>query len=333
MSPNLNSIIEETQVFLLPAISASVGRIEKDDIFPMLSLATTAKKVYDRALMVRLGCEAVGGTWRDSLHAMVAVELMDFSVIVIDDILDESPRRRQELTIQKRWGTKKAIIVASILKSMATHAALSVGDGIVTSGRIKDIIDIFEQVHREIYIGQYLDIKYESFDFNQVDEKNYLEMIQYTTGIQISGCCRMGGIIGGGDDKDIAALGNYGLYTGTIFQIRDDLIDYIDAENDTWKTPFLDFTRKKKRLPLLIAMKNSTKSEKMILQSLFNKKRLNSKDKGNLLQIIAKKENEDNIRKIIDELKSKAWASIKNKNLNVSTKAIFKELLELGCNV
>lgn len=149
MQENLNRIIEETQDFLSPNIASFIRNIEKGDMLPMLSEAVTAKKAYDRALMVRLGCEAVGGNWKDALYPMLAVELMDFSVIVVDDILDESPRRREDFTVQKKWGLKNAVIVASILKSMSIQAALSMDNNI----KIRDLINILEQVHREIYIG------------------------------------------------------------------------------------------------------------------------------------------------------------------------------------
>ena len=129
MVKDINSIIDETQKILVSEISTFIQKIEKDTIFPILSMAVNAKKVYDRALMVRLGCESVGGNWIDTLPAMVASELRDFSVIVIDDILDESPRRGGDFTIQTSWGIKKAIIAASILKTMATQALLTIKKG------------------------------------------------------------------------------------------------------------------------------------------------------------------------------------------------------------
>ncbi len=332
MTEALKRIIDETQHSLTPKISTLIQTIGKDDISLMLCEAVTAKKAYDRALMVRLACEAVGGKWTDAICAMTAVELMDFSVIVIDDILDESPRRKNELSVQNKWGIKNAIIAASVLKSFATQALLSNGS-ITTVNKLKDVVITFEQIHHEIYVGQFLDIKYEGLDFRRVDVKSYLEMIQYTTGSQISGCCKIGGIIGGGRDEDISSLGRYGLYTGTIFQIRDDLIDYIDSESDTWKTPFLDFKRKKKRLPLLLGMRNSSKGERVFLQSLFNKRTLNQKEKEKLLQIITKKKNVNVIKKNISTLKNKAWTSVRARNFNPLIKSILRDLLELGCNV
>lgn len=333
MVKDLNSIIDETQKILVSEISTFIQKIEKATISPILSMAVNAKKVYDRALMVRLGCESVGGNWIDTLPAMVASELRDFSVIVIDDILDESPRRGESFTIQKKWGVKKAIIASSILESMAIQAILTIKDNIICLEKTKGIVNIFEQTHQDIYVGQYLDIEYELLDFNQVNEKQYLEMIKYTTGVQISGCCKIGSIIGGGSNSDIEALGKYGLYTGMALQIRDDLIDYIDSEKETWKTPFLDFSRKKKRLPLLLAMRNSSKTEKLFLQSLLKKKMLSKRDKENIVQIVTKRGNVEAIKTILEELKNKAWSSIKSRQLNSSIKSVLKDVLELSCNV
>ena len=158
-------------------------------------------------------------------------------------------------------------------------------------------------------------------------------MIEYTTGVQISGCCKIGSIIGGGSNSDIEVLGKYGLYTGMALQIRDDLIDYIDSEKETWKTPFLDFSRKKKRLPLLLAMRNSSKTEKLFLQSLFKKKMLSKRDKENIVHIVTKRGNLEAIKTILEELKNKAWSSIKSRQLNSSIKSVLKDVLELSCNV
>lgn len=322
----LDKIIEETQSILRPLIKKYIKRSEKTALKAILQECIKAKESYDRALFVRLGCEAVGGNWQKVLHAMAAVELTDFSVLAIDDILDEAPRRMGMLAIHKRYGEKIDIIVASILKSIATEALVeSARQNQLNSHKLTKVILLLEHAHRQIYVGQYLDIYYEGLEFEQVTNDMYLEMIKYTTGIQISACIQIGAILGGGKEEEVNALRDYGLYIGMLFQIRDDLIDYIDNEELIRKIPFLDFQQRKKRWPILFAYQNNPKKVQKLLS-------LHSIPKDEIQNYINQNTIINRIKKIVNKLANNASMGLEFIKVK-KIKSLLEEIVNLATDI
>jgi geranylgeranyl pyrophosphate synthase len=295
----------------------------------MMKDCVDVKDSYDRALFVRLSNESVGGDWHKIIGALAAVELTDLSVIMTDDVLDESPRRMGRPTFHKKWGIKNAIIVSSILKSIASEELIRTAiENHLSSNKLCEALYVFEQAHKRIYIGQYTDLMYEDFYLNEVSSRKYLEMIRDTTGSQISACCAIGGIMGQGSDSEVNALKDFGLYAGLIFQIRDDLIDYIDDEFTTGKPPFGDFVRRKKRLPLIIAYKNH---KNKLIKILANKNNVIN-CKKEIVELITSQKSLHAIRRILIELGEKALSRLKYLE-NKNSVRLLGELLRTGMDV
>jgi len=325
----LNSIIKEIQSELTPLLENYISKVGNLKLRHMLNYCLRAKESYDRALFVRLAMESVDGNWRKALHAMAAVELMDFSVLVVDDILDKSPRRMMNPSVFSKWGEESAIIAAAILKSIALEALIHVvRENSLKKHELTRIVQTFELAHRQIYVGQYVDIAYEKYDLDRVTLKMYLDMIKYTTGIQISTCSIIGGVLGKGTRKQINALKNYGMMVGMIFQIRDDLIDYLDEEILTGKPPFVDLEQKKKRLPLLMAHKVYGKE----FDKLFEKLSTDGFIRQEIIQKATSKKVVRLIKQIQSSLASKAFAAIQSLKDGAPLR-VLKEIVELGIDI
>ena len=326
-------VLEETlrtvRRILAPMLESYIGACKESDLRAVLEYCTSAKKAYDRALFVRLGCEAVDGDWRRVTHAMAAVELMDFSVITIDDLLDESPRRMGHPTVHMNWSPKTAIIAASILKSLATKALLDAAKKCnLDSRELARVVSLFEDTHRQIYIGQYLDIAYEKLAFGEVTERMYLSMVKETTGIQVAACCCIGAILGAGKNKQVDALYNYGLFTGMIFQIRDDFIDYIDDEHLIGKTPLQDFMRHKKRLPLMLSHRKYGKEIARILR----KGKLSNKEKRDIRGYVSDPEIIAHTRNVMSDLGRQAVESLRPVRPHKRS-LLLENITELGMDI
>lgn len=216
--------------------------------------AVELKEDYDRALAVRLGYESLCDDWEKSLDAMVALELLDASLLVVDDIVDDAPRRMGEKTLHRKVGEKNAIMLANVLKSTSILALLqSADENSLTQTELLKLIAFVEQTHTQMYVGEYLDLMYENRHFDEVSIDDYLEMIRRTTGIHFGMALKVGGTLTRGTAIQIENLWMIGVRLGIILQIRDDFIDYLDVEELSHKPSFGDFKRRKKRLPLLLA--------------------------------------------------------------------------------
>jgi geranylgeranyl pyrophosphate synthase len=325
----VESSLEEIQRDLEPVLLRSIQRCEERKLWPILNYCIESKAAFDRALLVRAGCEALGSDWRVILPAMAAVELMDFSVIAIDDILDEAPRRMERATLHTKWDTKIAIVAAAILKSIAANSLVEAAEKSKLSNlRTRRLLTLLENTHRQIYVGQYLDIAYQNIDISKITEEMYLRMIRLTTGIQISACIRIGALLAGGNKRQLSLLGEYGSYTGMIFQIRDDLIDYMEEENLTHKTPFLDLCQRKRRLPLILAYHKSPE----IVARILRKRSMGKKDRDIVLGLIISSAVIDPIKQLVNELRSKAIQCLEDVAYP-GAKGLLKEIIALGSDL
>lgn len=218
--------------------------------------AIELKEDYERALFVRLGYQSLDKNWEMAIDAMAALELLDGSLLIVDDIIDGSIRRKGKDTIHKAWGVKNAIILSSMLKSTSLLALLfSAKLNSLSSKEFYTLQQFVESTYNNMYIGEYLDLYYESQPFEEVSIDNYLEVIKRTTGFHFGMAIKIGGILAQGAEDYLEILWDIGVRFGMLLQIRDDFIDYLDIENITYKPSFGDFKRNKKRLPLILAYK------------------------------------------------------------------------------
>ena len=68
----------------------------------------------------------------------------------------------------------------------------------------------------------------------------------------------------GGTDAQVEALRNYGLDTGLAFQIQDDLLNLIGAEESTKKDFRSDITEGKRTLVVVHALRHSSQRDRLV---------------------------------------------------------------------
>jgi geranylgeranyl diphosphate synthase type I len=324
-------IMQETARKIDQKINQSIRKIGDERIETLLNYGLSPKGLRERPYLARLACEAVGGTFSEISQAAVAIELMHFSTLIMDDIFDEAPKRGGVETVYEKFGRDEAIITAEILKSLAMSMLLDV----CTNTKEVDkeaLCQIFEKAYRDIYIGQYLDLYFETK--KNVSEDDYLKMIYRTTGSLIKTSTVTGAILGGGEENEIALLGKYGEFTGYAFQIRDDLVELIGQEEMIGKKIGGDIYRRKKRLPVIYFL-HKTKDRKVRRRfwRLLDKLDSHSELMGEIIELLAKAGALEYCRQKINELCDKAISVVVNSNFKDknATKLLreFTELLRL----
>ena len=76
-------------------------------------------------------------------------------------------------------------------------------------------------------------------------------------------------MIGGASDIELEALTNYGTNLGIAFQITDDILDVLGADEKLGKRTGSDMRERKVTLPFIYAFKNAQKTERVELRSGF----------------------------------------------------------------
>jgi geranylgeranyl diphosphate synthase type II len=217
-----------------------------------------------RPLLVLLGCEAVGGAYRDALPAAVAIEVLHNFTLVHDDIMDNAKTRRGRATVHTKWDTNVAILTGDELVAIAYRELLK-----TISPVIAEVASVFTEGVVEVCEGQSYDKEFEMRPKVTLDE--YFLMIGKKTGKLVSVALEMGALIGGATASEVHHLSEYGRYVGRAFQIQDDLLDVIADEKEFGKTIGGDIVEGKKTYLLLQAYERAKGKDKRLLVTIIRK--------------------------------------------------------------
>lgn len=226
-----------------------------------------------RPFLFRIGCEINELDYKELITNAFAIELMQKSTLIIDDIIDDSPLRNNLLSMPEKYGVKDTILTGELLKSLSSELVLQ-NEKISDKKKI-NILSELENAYNKICTGQLLDLEYEKKDNIRIDE--YIELIAYTTGYFISASLIIGAILSDVKTKDLSILRNYGLKLGITYQLRDDIINLISDESNG-KIFAEDIRSHKKRLPIIHFLNNSNKQEFEEFYLLWNKEKINHDD-------------------------------------------------------
>ena len=218
-----------------------------------------------RPLLVLLSVKAVGGKLLKAYNAAAAVELLHNFTLVHDDIMDNADKRRNLLTLHKKYDLSTAILAGDSLLSVAYEYLLK-----DCNGNSKIILKEFTKGLIEVCEGQSLDKDYEIRKTVSIEE--YILMIKKKTAAMMEMCCSIGAILGGGSKKEINALAGFGKNIGIAFQIHDDLLDITGNENDFGKFVGGDLVEGKKTFLFIKALEKAKGKERQLLLKVIEEK-------------------------------------------------------------
>jgi geranylgeranyl diphosphate synthase type II len=216
-----------------------------------------------RPLLVLLSARAAGGK-NSADNAAAAVEFLHNFTLVHDDIMDNSDMRHGIPTLHKKYDMSTAILAGDILLAAAYRFLLKDIKGKT------EILNYFTQALIDVCEGQSIDKIFETQ--KEVSVKEYIGMIQKKTAALAEMCCVVGASLGGGSKKEIHALAKYGKNLGIAFQIQDDLLDVIGADQEFGKITGSDLVEGKKTYLYVKAFLKAEGGDKENLKKLAENK-------------------------------------------------------------
>ena len=168
--------------------------------------------------------KAVGGEAARALPGAAAIACLQMTIVLVDDLLDDDPRGAQ-----KRIGIGPAANVASALEAAAfayIHRAELPPDA--RDRAMSALADMM----LDTALGQRMDV------LNEGGETEYWQVAFAKSSPFCRSAFTVGAILGGGDERTIAALTKVGALVGETQQLHDDLDDAlaIPAQPD-WRRP------------------------------------------------------------------------------------------------
>ena len=246
----LQQLVEETLPTLLP---------EKDGYNDVLvdamaySLLSGGKRL--RPVLALAACSAVGGKLDDALVSAASIECIHAYSLVHDDLpgMDDDALRRGKPTNHIVYGVGMATLAGDGLQTQAfenitgywlaqkkpeigLRAAHELAIGAGNQGMV---------------VGQAQDLLAEG---RHIDEANMKYIHAHKTGALITASVRIGAIIGGANEEQLAALSRYGQHIGLAFQITDDILDVVGDEAVIGKPVGSDEKNEKATYPALYGL-------------------------------------------------------------------------------
>lgn len=199
-----------------------------------------------RPTLTLLGADAAGVEPAAVVSGAAAVELTHNFSLVHDDIMDCDATRRHRPTVWALWGQATAILAGDALQALAFEAILESG----AAGNSETIraTQLLASTTRELIRGQVLDLQFETSP--QVSFAQCSDMAGAKTGVLLACSAAIGALLGGADERGVAALTTYGQHLGLAFQIVDDLLGIWGDPVTTGKSNHSDLRAKKHTLPL-----------------------------------------------------------------------------------
>ena len=219
-----------------------------------------------RALLVLLGCNAVGGTDANALSAAVAVECLHNFTLIHDDVMDRSPVRRGRPTVHAKWNDAVAVLAGDQLMSLGYQVLLGAGRNGKNGLGVERILTVYTHAYRDVCEGQGFDLEFEGR--RAVTMREYRKMIDLKTARVIAAAAEIGALAGGGKPAEVRSLRAYGRRLGLAFQIRDDELDVTGNQEEFGKKIGGDIARGKKTYLLVKAMEKARGKDAALLRKV-----------------------------------------------------------------
>ena len=182
-----------------------------------------------------------------AITAAASVELVHTATLVHDDFIDEAVTRRGLPSVNMKYGPSAALIMGDYLYSKALHNLCLAGQN--------HSVELLARTTVLMSEAEMLQLEHR-FDMD-ISEDRYLQIIYQKTASLIENSCRIGASFNPrlADHED--AFGVFGLKTGLVFQITDDIFDYLGDERRLGKPTGQDWEEGRITLPLIAAWLNA----------------------------------------------------------------------------
>ncbi len=207
---------------------------------------TTGKFVRTQALLIA-AMDEEDLIHPDAVKMAAAIELIHLATLVHDDIIDNAEIRRGELSLQKKYGRRTAVICGDYLLAVAMKTASKTVQ--IESYVKRNIPDYLSKV----CLGE-LSQHVHNGNFN-LSPFRYLKIIAGKTAALFEGAFHGGALLSSEDDKVVKKYAKLGKYVGMIFQLTDDCMDFEATEQTALKPVKSDFDQNVITLPLIEALR------------------------------------------------------------------------------
>ncbi|MCS6204261.1 octaprenyl diphosphate synthase [Shewanella baltica] len=209
-----------------------------------------------RPLLSVLAARAVNYEGEAHLKLAAIIEFIHTASLLHDDVVDESTLRRGRETANALFGNSASVLVGDFLYTRSFQ--------MMTELDSMKVLRVLADTTNVLAEGEVLQL----MNCNDPDttEESYMRVIYCKTAKLFEAATLLAGVLAGATPEQETALGNYGKYLGTAFQLTDDLLDYTADSDELGKNIGDDLAEGKPTLPLIYAIAHGTDEEKHLIR-------------------------------------------------------------------
>jgi octaprenyl-diphosphate synthase len=219
------------------------------------------KQLRARLSLISSSVDRRQGKKRYKLAAII--ELLHNATLVHDDVVDDSPTRRGVKSVNNIWTNAHGVLIGDYIYSKAFMLMVELGNS--------KILEELSNATNDISKGELIQldaIGNKGISLSKLEDISY-----FKTGRLFEASARCGALLSDSKGSYVKNISECAKNLGIVFQIKDDLLDYLGQENAIGKPAFQDIKEGKVTYPFYFAYKNAgNKDKKILLNMLGNKK-------------------------------------------------------------
>lgn len=271
----------------------------------------------------------------DILNPCIAYEIFQTSILLKDDIIDNSLYRRGKLSLYKNIDciVKNLEQAKGITICLSDYAyGLAFKALLKSNFKLNIKLNALEMMINHINnteIGQILDINM-SFWEGEVSQKEIIDIAYYKTAFYTAiGPLSLGAVLAEVSEETIKQISIFGACLGIAFQIQDDILGIFG--DNTGKTMNSDAIEGKKTILYEYIMKKATNSQKDEFSRIYGKK-VPSIDIDKIKEIMIDSGALDYAKKMKDKYKQGALEAMMKMNVGTDKTVLLEQLCESFVN-
>jgi octaprenyl-diphosphate synthase len=209
-----------------------------------------------RPLLCVLAARAQGYEGEEHLKLAAIIEFIHTASLLHDDVVDESTLRRGRQTANALFGNSASVLVGDFLHTRSFQ--------MMTEMDNMKVLKILADTTNLLAEGEVLQLM--NCKDPDTTEENYMRVIYCKTAKLFEAATRLTAVLHNADEGVEMALGEYGRFLGTAFQLTDDLLDYTADSGELGKNIGDDLAEGKPTLPLIYAMAHAGDAEARLIR-------------------------------------------------------------------
>jgi geranylgeranyl diphosphate synthase type II len=255
--------VSQYQEFVIEYLQSQLEVKEPRNLYEPIHYILNLGGKRIRPVLTLMSAEIFDVSYKKALPAALAVEVFHNFSLVHDDIMDDAPLRRGNITVHEKWDTNTAILSGDAMLILAYQYFEFYEPKI-----FRKLAKLFSKTALQVCEGQQMDVDFETRQDVTISE--YMKMIEYKTAVLVAAAIKMGAIIAEASTENAELISDFGLNLGLAFQLQDDYLDAFGNPETFGKQLGGDIIENKKTYLYLKAMEFANEADAQKLADLFS---------------------------------------------------------------